>query len=179
MLALVRACDSQPTMVVTLAGSSTSGYADGVGTYAQFNYPYGVAVDSSGNVYVADSENSRIRFITPSGTVTTLAGNGTSGFLDGVGTYAQFNRPRGVAVDSSGNVYVADTNNHRIRLITPNGTVTTLAGSGSNLYADGVGTNAKFSSPSDVAVDSSGNVYVADQYNFRIRFITPSGKPAM
>ena len=105
-------------MVSTLAGSGTSGFADGTGTAAQFANPTGVAVDSSGTVYVADSSNNRIRKITPAGVVTTLAASGTYGFADGTGTAAQFANPTGVAVDSSGTVYVADAYNKRIRKIT-------------------------------------------------------------
>jgi hypothetical protein len=175
VLALARACDNQPTVVTTFAGSGTIGAADGVGTLAQFNNPYGVAVDSSGSVYVADHGNNKIRFITPSGTVTTLAGSSTIGAADGVGTFAEFYNPTGIAVDSSGNVYVADALNNNIRFITPSGFVTTLAGSGTASAADGVGTFAQFSYPYGVAVDSSGNVYVPDYYNNEIRFITPSG----
>jgi sugar lactone lactonase YvrE len=99
-----------------LAGS-TVGYLDGTGTGARFNNPYGVAVDSAGTVYVADSNNNRIRKITPAGVVTTLAGS-TVGYLDGTGTGAQFNNPCGVAVDSAGTVYVGDSNNFRIRKVT-------------------------------------------------------------
>ena len=161
-----------PFMVTTLAGSS-SGYMDGTGTAAKFNQPTGVAVDSSGNVYVADSNNHRIRKIDPAGVVTTLAGS-SSGDADGTGTAARFNLPNSVAVDSSGNVYVADFNNNRIRKIDSAGVVTTLAGSTSG-YMDGTGTAAKFSGPSGVAVDSSGNVYVADYNNHRIRKIDPTG----
>ena len=157
--------------VTTLAGSGTAGYADGNGLSASFRYPYGVAVDGSGNVYVADSFNNRIRKITPSGTVTTLAGSGTAGYADGNGTSASFRSPWGVAVDGSGNVYVADTSNDRIRKITPGGTVTTLAGSGIAGYADGNGTSAAFRGPIGVAVDGSGDVYVADTDNDRIRKI--------
>jgi len=153
--------------VTTLAGNTfVQGFADGSGTNARFNNPYGVAVDGAGNVYVADVDNHRIRKITPAGAVTTLAGDGTSGSLDGTGTAAQFNRPLGVAVDGAGNVYVADTSNHRIRKITPAGAVTTLAGDG---------TTTPFNHPGGVAVDGTGNVYVADSFNNRIRKITPGG----
>ena len=104
-------------MVTTLAGSGTAGSADGTGSAAQFNYPAGVAVDSSGTVYVGDQGNQRIRKITSAGVVTTLAGSGTAGFADGTGSAAQFSDPYGVAVDSSGTVYVGDFSNHRIRKI--------------------------------------------------------------
>jgi len=103
-------------VVSTFAGTGTPGHTDGASNTAQFNYPYGVTVDSSGNVYVADTNNNRIRKITPAGVVTTFVGS-TEGFADGPGTTAKFNRPYGVAVDSSGNIYVADEYNHRIRKI--------------------------------------------------------------
>ena len=160
-------------VVTTLAGSGAAGFADGTGTAAQFNTPWGLGVDSSGVVYVADTINNRIRKITAAGVVTTLAGSGAAGPADGTGTAAQFNNPSGVAVDSSGNVYVADWSNHNIRKITPSGAVTTLAGSGVSGFADEPGTAAKFSSPWSVAVDSSGSIYVADSVNNRIRKITP------
>jgi len=162
-------------VVTTLAGSGIQGSADGTGTSAQFFLPFGVAVDASGNVYVADTYNNRIRKITATGVVTTLAGFGIQGFADGTGTSARFNKPSGVAVDGSGNVYVADNLNHRIRKITAAGVVTTLAGSGVAGFAEGTGTVARFNTPSGVAVDGSGNVYVADTNNNRIRKITAAG----
>ena len=162
-------------VVTTFAGSATAGSLDGQGTAAQFNTPYGITVDSGGNFYVSDSGNHRIRKITPAGVVTTLAGDGTAGYLDGQGTAAQFNQPAGVAVDSGGNVYVADRGNKRIRKITPAGVVTTLAGDGTAGYLDGQGSAAQFNQPFGVAVDSSGNVYVADTLNNRIRKITSTG----
>ncbi len=165
-----------PTVTVsTLAGSSTDGFADGTGTAAQFKYPIRVAVDASGNVYVADFGNNRIRKITAAGVVSTLAGNGTKGFADGSSTTAQFSSPTGVAVDASGNVYVADTQNHRIRKITAAGVVSTLAGNGTSGFANGSSTTAQFFRPEGVAVDASGNVYVADTGNTRIRKITAGG----
>lgn len=165
----------QDLYVSTLAGSGTAGFADGSGTAAGFNKPGGIAVDSSGNVYVADSNNHRIRKIDRTGEVSTLAGSGTKGFADGHGTAAKFNRPMGVAVDRAGNVYVADTSNHRIRKIESTGRVSTLAGTEYG-YADGSGTSAKFNSPWDIAVDSSGNLYVADAYNHMIRKIDHTGE---
>ena len=162
-------------VVTTLAGSGAAGYADGFGTTAQFNYPQGVAMDSAGNVYVADTQNQRIRKVTPEGAVTTLAGSGAAGYADGAGTAAQFNSPAGLAVDSAGNVYAADMANQRIRKVTPEGVVTTLAGSGAQGYADGAGLAAQFNYPYGVAVDSAGNVYVGDFWNQRLRKITPAG----
>ncbi len=151
-------------VVTTLAGSGSAGSADGTGSAASFNLPRGVATDSAGNVYVGDSGNNKIRKITPTGVVTTLVGAGV------------FYGPSGVSTDSGGNVYVADTNNQTIRKVTPSGVVTTLAGSvlviGS---ADGSGSAARFFNPQSVAVDGSGNAYVADTDNDTIRKITPAG----
>ncbi len=153
-------------VVATLAGS-TLGFLDATGASAQFFNPFGVAVDASGNVIVADNGNQRIRKITPGGVVTTLAGS-TRGSSDATGASAQFSNPVGVAVDASGNVIVADYSNNRIRKVTPGGVVTTLAGSTQGFF-DATGTSALFLYPSGVAVDASGNVIVADTYNNRIR----------
>jgi len=158
-------------VVSTLAGSSY-GYADGTGASAQFKGPGGIAVDGNGNVFVADTDNNRIRKITPAGVVTTFAGSGNVGHADGTGTQATFTLPEGVTVDSDGNVYVADTYNNSIRKITPSGVVTTLAG-GVYGYLDGTGTAARFKYIQAIAVDNTGNVYVSSGY--KIRKITPSG----
>jgi DNA-binding beta-propeller fold protein YncE len=160
------------TTVSTLAGDGTAGDTNGLGTAARFNNPDGIAVDAAGYVYVTDLSNRRIRKISPAGMVSTLAGTGTLGYADGPGTSAQFELPHGVAVDSAGNVYVADTSNHRIRKISPAGMVTTLAGSGTGAFADGPGTSAQFNLPWGVAVDATGNVYVVDLGNSRIRKIS-------
>jgi streptogramin lyase len=165
-------------VVTTLAGSAGfAGAVDGIGTAAEFSLPTDVAVDSSGNVYVTDSNGSTIRKITSTGSVTTLAGTaGVKGNLDGIGTAAQFNTPQGLSVDSSGNVYVADTYNNTIRMITAAGVVTTLAGSPNGIgYLDGTGGAARFNLPRRPALDSAGNLYVADTGNNVIRKITPAG----
>ena len=169
---------AEVSTLVGLAGSP--GSADGAGSNARFNNPFGVAVDTNGNVFVADSENDEIRMVTQGGEVSTIAGSpGNVGSVDGTGTNAQFYFPQGVAVDSAGNVYVADTDNYTIRMIARVGAdcvVSTIAGSAGNYgSADGTGTNAMFSFPKSVAVDSSGDVYVADSWNNSIRKITPVG----
>jgi D-alanyl-D-alanine dipeptidase len=163
--------------VAGLGGISGRGSADGPLSTARFSNPFGVATDSSGNVYVADTGNNTIRKITPQGFVTTLAGlAGSSGSADGTGITARFNSPVAAATDGSGNVYVADTNNHTIRKITPAGAVTTLAGlAGSSGSADGTGSAARFKGPRGVFADSSGTVYVADSGNNTIRIITSAG----
>jgi sugar lactone lactonase YvrE len=169
--------------VTTLAGNGDIGFndsTDSTGATARFYYPDGVAVDGSGNVYVADGNNQKIRKISPAGNVTTLAGNGNSGFsdsTDGTGATAKFTYPNGVAVDSNGNVFVADTGNHKIRKITPSGNVTTFAGGnqGFSDSTDGTGATAQFNFPSGVAVDTAGNVYVADSNNQKIRKISLTG----
>ncbi|MGC2458290.1 MAG: NHL repeat-containing protein [Gallionellaceae bacterium] len=171
---------TQSGVVSTLAGTlGMTGSADGSGAAASFNNPSGIATDSAGNVYVADSWNNTIRKITQSGVVSTLAGvpGVTGGSADGTGVKASFSLPNGVATDSAGNVYVADTGNNAIRKITQSGVVSTLAGvAGVTGSADGTGVKASFSYPTGIATDSAGNVYVADKGNNAIRKITPAGE---
>lgn len=161
--------------VTTLAGlPGASGNADGTGSSARFNSPTAIAVDSTGSLYVVDTNNHTIRKITPAGAVSTLAGSpGLIGSADGIGSSARFNSPNAIAVDANGNVYVADTNNHTIRKITAGGTVTTLAGvAGAGGYADGTGSAARFNLPYGITATPAGALYVADTYNQRIRKIT-------
>jgi sugar lactone lactonase YvrE len=163
-------------VVTTLAGSAgQSGSVDGARNLALFNGPNGVAVDSAGNVYVADSDNSTIRKVTSSGMVTTLAGGaGQSGWADGAGISARFDYPYGVAVDSAGNLYVADSGNSTLRKITSDGMVETIGGvAGVIGGADGIGISANFDAPSGIAVDRVGRLYVADSGNNRISIGTP------
>jgi len=172
------------TTLAGLGGLQNQGTADGTGSAARFDWPYGVAADSAGNVYVADSGNNTIRKVSPAGVVTTLAGLApSSGSADGIGSAARFDYPTGVAADSAGNAYVADSRNHTIRLVSPAGVVTTLAGlAGSSGSADGTGSAARFSlsninygSGACLAVDSAGTMYVADTGNNTIRKVSPAG----
>lgn len=169
-----------PYTITTFAGQLSAGNADGQGTAAQFNHPSGVAIDSQGNVYVADTDNDTIRKISPSGAVVTLAGQaGQPGSADGPGSSAQFNHPFSVAVDELFNVFVADTGNDTIRKITQSGgtaTVSTLAGlANAQGSADGTGSAARFFAPHGVAVDAQDLVYVADTNNSTIRTVTQGG----
>ena len=159
----------------TFAGNAYGG--NGTANQAIFNNPYATAVDSAGNVYVADTSNYAVRKITPAGVVTTLAGlAGTGGITDGTGSDARFGALNGIAVDRTGNVYVTDGSYHTVRKITPAGVVTTLAGTpGLTGSADGTGSAARFYSPFGIAVDSAGNLYVTDLNNQTIRKITPAG----
>ena len=140
-----------------------------------FAGPSGVAVDASGNVYVADAGNNRICVVNPSGNTRTLSGSGGVGANNGAGKNATFNNPTGVAVDAAGNVYVADMLNNMIRKVAPDGTTTSLAGNGDIGSKDGLDTAARFYFPNSLTVDASGNVYVTDDINNLIRAITPAG----
>ena len=160
--------------VATFAGGK-EGFADGVGLAAAFHTPSAIAFDHAGNLYVADTGNHAIRKTANDGTVTTLAGNGTPGDLDGIGRAARFNGPVGLAVDDAGIVYVADTYNDRIRRIGHDGKVTTVAGSGKPGYADGIAAAAGFDTPSAIAVTTNGTLYVADTGNNAIRRIAVDG----
>ena len=164
-------------VVSTLAGLAlTPGSTNGTWSAARFNNPRGITISADGNtLVVADSGNHTIRQIQNTGTVSTLAGlAGTLGSTNGTGTAALFNAPYGVAIDSSNNVYVADSNNKIIRKITPAGVVTTLAGLvGSGIVVDGTGSGARFANPWSIASDGASNLYVAD--DFAVRKVTTAG----
>ncbi len=156
----------------TFAGNGTFGYDNSNSSTSSFGYPSGLAIDALNNIYVADAGNNLIRKITAGGNVSNIAGiAGVAGSLNGIGTSASFNNPTGVAVDLNGNIYVADAGNNLIRKISSYGIVSTIAGSGIAGTLDGMGTSASFNNPTGVTVDPSGNLYVADQLNNKIRKI--------
>jgi len=166
----IRKIDPASGQVSTVAGS-TQGFANGTGTAAQFSYPYGIAIDATGMLFVADGSNNRIRKINPATrAVTTFAGSSSGGNSDGTGTAAQFSNPVALTFDATGNLFVSS--GYRIRKITPAGVVTTLAGSTSG-FADGIGTAAKFNSPYGLAFDKAGKLFVSDTTNNRIRMVDP------
>jgi len=172
LLFVFGSCNSKKnySVVTTFAGNGNMKMADGNGKEASFANLMGIAVDKQGNVYVADSHNNSIRKINSEGVVTTLAGGGVEGSLDGKGTNASFFYPTGIAVDNNGNVFVSDTHNNLIRKISPDGVVTSIAGR--RLGNDTV----SFDNPAGIAVDRYDNLYVADWANNVIRKITAAGK---
>ncbi|MFH0907421.1 MAG: MBG domain-containing protein [bacterium] len=176
----IRNVDAQG-VITTVAGNGSFGYSgDGAAaTNAMLGLPNGVAMDEAGNVYISDTENHRVRKVDTSGIITTIAGTGTAGDTGdgGAATNAQLNFPKSVAVDGIGNVYVADSENNRIRKVDTNGVITTLAGNGIYDFGGdgGPATNASLQAPTSVAPDQDGNVYIADRYNNRIRKVDDGG----
>jgi DNA-binding beta-propeller fold protein YncE len=164
-------------VVTTLAGTRGAiGYADAAGAAARFNDPSRLVADGAGNLYVTDSGNSAVRRVTPAGAVGTVAGDGTCGSADGSGALARFCRPRGIALDKDGNLWVADSGNHTLRRIDRDGKVGTVAGTpGVCGSRDGRGGSAQFCDPQDVGVDTWGNVYVVDTGNSTIRMVNDKG----
>src|SRR5262249_22201767 len=151
-----------------------AGSADGTGSAARFEVPIGLVTDPAGNVYVAEFFDNTIRKITPDGVVTTLAGTaGMQGSTDGVGAAAVFNRPTSLTIDAAGNLYVTDSGNDTIRKVTPDGVVTTLAGS-PRLPGDdnGVGSAARFDTPFGIVADTAGNLYVSTYNSCTIRKVS-------
>jgi sugar lactone lactonase YvrE len=168
-------------VITTLAGTGTAGYSGdgGPATQARLDTPHGIAVDGAGNVYIADPPNHRIRRVDPSGIITTFAGTGTSGYNgDGIpAASARLNYPKGVEVGPDGSVYIGDANNHRVRRVSPSGTITTVAGTGSAGFSgDGASaTSARLNTPRNVTFDSAGNLYIADDENCRVRRVDNAG----
>jgi sugar lactone lactonase YvrE len=168
--------------ITTVAGSGLQGFSGdgGPATSAKLNEPDGVAVDGKGNIYIADLRNGRVRKVSPGGTISTFAGTGVWGYSGdgGPATSAQLYAPQGVAVDGQGNVYIADRNNYRVRKVSAGGTITTFAGTGKCLGGTcfsgdgGPATSAQLYSPSGVAVDGNGNLYIADRDNSRVRKVS-------
>jgi sugar lactone lactonase YvrE len=158
--------------LLTVAGEK-EGFADGIP--ASFNTPSGLALDDHGNLYVADTGNNRIRKVTTEGVVSTVAGDGSAGYADGPASSAEFNGPIGLAVDSQNSIYVADTYNDRIRKITADGFVTTVAGSAGPGYRDGPANNSQFDTPCGIVIKADGTLIVADTGNGKLRQISPSG----
>lgn len=164
-----------PSGIVSIfAGSGEIGFEDGNGLSASFNMPLGLSVDSFDNIYVADYANHMIRMITQNGDVTTIAGIGSAGDIDGDISVASFNYPTDIVLDSNGSIFVSDFYNHKIRKISKDGTVSTFAGSGKSGKNDGIGENATFYRPNGLAIDNQDNIYVADYLNHLIRKITPN-----
>jgi sugar lactone lactonase YvrE len=167
--------------ITTFAGTGAQGFSGDTGqaTAAQLRFPQGVAVDGAGNVYVADTQNSRVRRVSPAGVITTLAGTGVAGFSGDTGqaSAAQLRSPQGVAADAAGNVYIADTQNDRVRKVDPAGVITTLAGTGTPGFSGDTGqaSLAQLNFPFGVAVDAAGNVYIVDTSNHRVRKVNPAG----
>src|SRR6266481_5305511 len=170
---------SDGTLTV-IAGTGRRGFSGdgGHGSSAQLKYPHGVAVDGTGNVFIADTNNNRIRMVTPDGVISTVAGNGGYGFSGdgGSGISARLAAPRGVAVDQAGNLFIADSDNNRIRMVTA-GIISTVAGDGT-AGSNGDGGSAlaaQLRYPVGIAVDGAGTLFIADRYNNRIRKVTPDG----
>jgi len=180
---LIRKVDTHG-IISTLAGNPNGGNSGdgGPATYASLDFPHGVAVDYAGNVYIADQNNNRIRKVNALGIISTVAGNGSSGFSGdgGPAVYAQLNMPEGMIIDGAGNIYIADTYNFRIRMVNTSGIITTIAGNGTEGY-NGDGGNAtmeEFGLPIGIALDANRNVYVADLPNNRIRLISGISQPS-
>jgi hypothetical protein len=174
---------SGPVDAVTPLGGAPSngGFSgdNGPATDARLNGPRGLAVDALGNLFIADYYNNRVRKVTPDGVITTVAGTNKSGFSgdSGPATQARLNSPRGLAVDALGNLFIADYGNHRVRKVTPDGMITTVAGTGGPGFSGdgGKATDARLNNPVNAAVDTAGNLFVSDWGNYRVRKVSPEG----
>src|ERR1041385_2215786 len=164
----IRKVDFSKGVVTTVMGFPQAGFADGKKVVAQFNTPVGIARDANGNLYIGDAGNNRIRKIVGDTIVSTLAGNGSAGLVDGP-KEARFNAPSNVAIDANNYVYVADALNNAIRRVDPGGNVVTIAGNGTSGFVDANGTNARFNLPFGITIDPAGNLYISDFNNHSIR----------
>jgi uncharacterized repeat protein (TIGR01451 family) len=168
-------------VISTIAGTGTQGYSGdgGPSSIAQLAFPWGIALDSAGNLYIADVYNQRVRKVAVNGTISTVAGNGSAGYSGdgGQATSAQLNQPFDVAVDAAGNLYVADSANHRVRKVAANGTISTVAGTGTAGYSGdgGLATSAQLNGPDGLTVDAAGNLYIAEYANNSVRKVAPNG----
>lgn len=166
---------SAQNYVTTYAGTGSPGFANGDTSVAMFNQVFGICIDLEGNIYLGDAMNHRIRKISNSGVVSTYAGSGTAGYLDGPAEEARFNQPFNLCIDDEGNMYVSDFLNQRIRKISLDMQVTTVAGTGSPGWLNGPADEAKFNYPRGICMDDTGNIYVGDSWNHRIRKISVDG----
>ncbi len=168
-------------VISTVAGNGIFGFSGqngdgGPATSAMLAAPEGVAVDTAGNLFIADTWSNSVRKVTPGGVISTVAGNGTGGYSGdgGPATSAMLDGPSGVAVDAAGNLFIADQWNHRVRKVTPGGVISTVAGNGTGGYSGdgGPATSAELYYPEGVAVDTAGNLFIADSDNSRVRMVT-------
>ena len=168
-------------IISTVAGNGTAGFSgdDGAATLANLNYPFGLVTDTSGNLYISDFYNNRIRKVNSNGIISTVAGNGISGYSGdgGSATSANISLPLGVLTDTNGNLYIADMGNNRVRKVSTNGNISTIAGNGTAGYSGdgGLATSAQLNEASSIAIDASGNLYIADYNNNRIRKVDNKG----
>jgi Viral BACON domain/NHL repeat len=181
VFSLSHVATAQPSdsyLIVTVAGNGSVGFSGdgGPATAATLAKPSGVVADTSGNIYITDNFNHTIRKVSPVGTITTIAGNGSLGFSGGPATAATLSSPCGLAVDTSNNVYIADTGNSRIRKVSPSGVISTIAGNGSRAFSGdgGPATAARLSAPWGIAINAIGNLYIAENENTRVRKLVPS-----
>jgi sugar lactone lactonase YvrE len=170
-----------PGTITTVAGTGANGFSGdgGPATQARLSMPFIVVVDAAGNLFIADTGNNRVRKVSPAGMISTVAGTGTAGFSGdgGLATQARLNFPIGLALDGAGSLFIVDSSNNRVRKVSPEGLITTVAGSGQQGFSGdgGPATEARFDRPGDIVVDAAGNLFISDPYNHRVRKVSPDG----